>query len=232
MRNVRSSFETSNCLIFWPANLPKLNLHFHQTTSLSFHQNHANKKTILWLNAALFAFNKTSNNLNENPKKRKKKIQFISSIRESKSFFFSSPKIIAYNFFHDSENFVIIIDEYERGRDNGRRGFVCIHAFSYMTMMINTRKVWKINDFFAFLLLIFMIWAEKKAKIEINFCASKICFLSRRIINFYYACQFVLFDFYYFFFSLFSPFRHRSNFFLICLMYICLLLKWLSIKME
>ena len=29
--------------------------------------------------------------------------------------------------------------------------------------------------------------------------SSKICFSSRRIINFYYACQFVLFAFYYFF---------------------------------
>lgn len=70
--------------------------------------------------------NFASNNLNENPKK---KIQFISFRRASeRSFSCFLPARLWPTIFHDSQNFVIIIDGYENVE--GFEGVGDAHAFS------------------------------------------------------------------------------------------------------
>lgn len=83
---------------------------------------------------------------------RKKFNSFPFAEREREVFSCFLPARLWPTIFHDSQNFVIIIDGYEnveRIEGGGRRARILYGK--------NEGKVWKIDDFFAFLLLIFMI---------------------------------------------------------------------------
>lgn len=156
----------------------------------------------------------------------KNSIHFLPAKQEKLFSFFFGKKIMAYDFSRLTE----LCYHYRwiwkcRMVGRGVSGWdVCLYALP--CMMINTREVWKINDFFAFLLLIFMIS---------SFAIVKYASQAEELLIFIVHVNFCCLIFIVLLLTRFSeaPAPPKRNFFdLFDVHLLALLLKWLSIKSE